>query len=106
MPGPGATSGISDLEAKLRAYAAEFSRLEVEDVTNAIPNAAAADFLLANVPLFECPDTDIERTYYFRWWTYRKHLRKDEEGGWSRSFSIMSGTPAKTTRSRALWGTI
>ena len=34
------------------------------------------------IPLFECPDEDIERTYYFRWWTYRKHLRKTKEGGW------------------------
>ena len=34
------------------------------------------------IPLFECPDEDIERTYYFRWWTYRKHLRRTRDGGW------------------------
>ena len=32
------------------------------------------------IPLFECPDEDIERTYYFRWWTYRKHFRKTSVG--------------------------
>jgi len=32
--------------------------------------------LRTNVPLFECPDKDFERTYYFRWWTYRKHIKQ------------------------------
>ena len=34
-----------------------------------------------NIPFFECPDKTIERTYYFRWWTFRKHLR-DTPDGW------------------------
>ncbi|HAX97249.1 MAG TPA: hypothetical protein DCY35_12145 [Prolixibacteraceae bacterium] len=33
-----------------------------------------------NIPLFECPDKQIELTYYFRWWTYRKHIKKTEDG--------------------------
>ena len=33
-----------------------------------------------NVPLFDCPDKEIELTYFFRWWTYRKHLRQTPEG--------------------------
>ena len=33
-----------------------------------------------NVPRFECPDKDIERTYHFRWWTYRKHIRQIPTG--------------------------
>ena len=44
------------------------------------PNAAAWDFLEANIPLFECPDEDIQRTYYFRWWTYRKHIKQTPDG--------------------------
>ncbi len=45
-----------------------------------IPNAQAWSFLETNIPLFECPDTDIERTYYFRWWTYRKHIKSTADG--------------------------
>ena len=63
------------LPAKLKSYVANFNLADTETVTNAISNAAASDFLLSNVPLFECSDKDIERTYYFRWWIFRKHLR-------------------------------
>jgi len=45
-----------------------------------VPNAKAWAFLKANVPLLECPDKDIERTYYFRWWTYRKHIKETPDG--------------------------
>jgi predicted GH43/DUF377 family glycosyl hydrolase len=45
-----------------------------------VPNAAAWEFLKANVPLFECPDKDLEEIYYFRWWTYRKHLKETPDG--------------------------
>lgn len=69
-----------DLEAKLRAYVARFNADDTELYTNAIPNAAAADFLAANVPLLDCPDPEIERTYYFRWWTYRIHIKKSPAG--------------------------
>ena len=41
---------------------------------------AAWDWMRRNVPLFECPDRDVELTYYFRWWTYRKHLRQTPDG--------------------------
>src|SRR5262249_10261551 len=27
-----------------------------------------------------CPDKVIEETYYFRWWTYRKHIHATPEG--------------------------
>ncbi len=64
----------------LRDYVAAFNADDGELYTNAVPNAVAADFLERNVPVFACPDADIERTYYFRWWTYRKHLRRTEKG--------------------------
>lgn len=67
-------------EEKFRAYADRFAALDTER-SNSIPNAAAADFLAKNVPFFECPDPEIELTYAFRWWTYRKHL-VHAEGGW------------------------
>ena len=67
----------------LDAYVVRFNATDEELYTNAIPNSAAAAFLSDAVPLFACPDKDIERTYYFRWWTYRKHLRRQKSGdGW------------------------
>lgn len=62
-------------------YVPAFNRTDEELYKNAIPNSAAEEFLRANAPSFECPDKEIERTYHFRWWTYRKHLRK-AAGGW------------------------
>ena len=30
--------------------------------------------------MIDLPDKDIEETYYFRWWTYRKHIKNTEDG--------------------------
>ncbi len=62
-----------------RHYVERFNTDDEELYAN-IPNAGAWEFLAANVPLLECPDKDVERTYYFRWWTYRKHVRKTPDG--------------------------
>ncbi len=61
-------------------YVPEFNRNDEELYTNAIPNSAAEKFLRENAPSFTCPDADIERTYHFRWWTYRKHIRETPDG--------------------------
>lgn len=45
-----------------------------------VPNENAAEFLKENIPLFECPDKELEKTYYFRWWTFRKHIKKTPDG--------------------------
>ncbi|MGC4035023.1 MAG: hypothetical protein QM764_03610 [Chitinophagaceae bacterium] len=45
-----------------------------------ITNDKSWSFLVNNIPLFECPVRSIERTYYFRWWTYRKHIKQTPEG--------------------------
>ncbi|MHC4586383.1 MAG: hypothetical protein ACYS3N_17775, partial [Planctomycetota bacterium] len=42
----------------------------------AFPNSHAWSFVTENCPLFECPDKEIEKTYYYRWWLYRKHIKK------------------------------
>ena len=76
------SGGGSDLAELCREYVRRFNAQDEELYRNAIPNADAERFLLDNAPLFECPDKDIERTYYFRWWTYRKHLRRGADGGW------------------------
>ncbi|GAB3398884.1 hypothetical protein GCM10027515_04580 [Schumannella luteola] len=35
-----------------------------------------------NVPYFDAPDPEFLRTYYFRWVTYRNHLRKTQDGSY------------------------
>ena len=65
---------------KLKKYVNYFNSLDTEAVKNYIPNAAAADWLAVNIPLLECPDQVIEQNYYYRWWTFRKHLVKTPDG--------------------------
>lgn len=62
-----------------KAYVDRFNRDDVELYTN-IPNAQAWSFLSENVPRFECPDPLFEQTYYFRWWTFRKHVKQTPDG--------------------------
>lgn len=64
----------------LKHYVEAFNRDDRELYPQAIANVAAWDFLKTNVPLFECPDPAIEQTYLFRWWTYRKHIKRTSEG--------------------------
>lgn len=64
---------------KLASYVEQFNADDDELYAN-ISNAEALEFLEQNIPLFDCPDKDIERTYYFRWWTYRKHVKNTEDG--------------------------
>lgn len=61
-------------------YVREFNRNDEEHYRQHIPNESAAAFLKENIPLFECPDKKMEETYYFRWWTFRKHIKKTPEG--------------------------
>ena len=64
----------------LAHYVDSFNKNDAELVATTIPNAAASDWMQQNVPRFECPDPVIEETYYFRWWTFRKHLRETPDG--------------------------
>ena len=61
-------------------YVDYFNETDDEIVVNHIANSESWAWLEKNVPLFECSDKDIERIYYFRWWTYRKHIRQTPEG--------------------------
>ena len=70
---------ILPLETMRRRFE-RFSRDDRELYGNAYSNATAHLSVGTQIPLFECPDEDIERTYYFRWWTYRKHLRRAGDG--------------------------
>lgn len=61
-------------------YVEQFNAHDEEIYPQHIPNAAAWAFLKDNIPLFECPDPELEKTYYFRWWTYRKHIKQTPDG--------------------------
>ena len=64
----------------LTDYVDQFNAQDEDLVVNAVPNAEAAAFLTRNIPRFDCPDKTFERTYYFRWWTYRKHVKMTPDG--------------------------
>lgn len=68
------------LHSFLQDYTKKFNAADEESFPTYIPNNEAFEFLKANIPLFECPDKEIEETYYFRWWTYRKHIRQTPDG--------------------------
>ena len=57
-----------------------FNSMEDENVTNFISNAQSWAWLQKEIPLFECPDREVEEMYYFRWWSFRKHLVKTPAG--------------------------
>ncbi|MHA4896340.1 MGH1-like glycoside hydrolase domain-containing protein [Pedobacter sp. PWIIR3] len=61
-------------------YVDAFNQGDDELYKNFISNQDSWEFLSQNIPLLDCPDKDLERTYYFRWWTYRKHIKKTPEG--------------------------
>ena len=73
------TAALLDAES-FRHYIEDFHRTFKEEVVNYIPDARAWEFLKANIPLFTCPDGEIERLYYYRWWTYRKHIKETPAG--------------------------
>jgi ribulose 1,5-bisphosphate carboxylase large subunit-like protein len=75
-PGAGAVLKVSDF----RHYVDQFNAMVTEDVVNAVPNADAWEWLTSNVPFFACPDRGLEQTYYYRWWAWRKHLKRTPKG--------------------------
>ncbi len=54
--------------------------MEDENVTNFVSNADSWSWLKKEIPFFECPDQEVEEMYYFRWWSFRKHLEKTPQG--------------------------
>ncbi|MBR2466027.1 MAG: hypothetical protein IKB38_03745 [Clostridia bacterium] len=68
------------LTKKLKAYVDSFNENDSELYKNSIDNAHAYEWLKECAPRFECPDGDFERTFYFRLWTFRKHVKETPEG--------------------------
>jgi hypothetical protein len=72
-----------------RRYVAAFNSQRPDDTAENLPadgsitvigNDQTAAWMERNVPLFERSEKDIEETYHFRWWTYRKHVRNTPVG--------------------------
>ncbi|MDE6466742.1 MAG: six-hairpin glycosidase, partial [Duncaniella sp.] len=61
-------------------YPEYFNDMEDENIVQAIPNAESSKWMKENVPLFECPDKDMEEMYYYRWWSLRKHIKDTPVG--------------------------
>jgi len=90
-----------------RSYIDRFNRQDTAELhvdvvpgTRMIRNADAWEFLEQNIPFFECPDKEIEEVYYYRWWTFRKHIKQTPEGyvitefmpnvSWARKYNSIS----------------
>ena len=82
-----------DLQEKLRGYVEQFNRDDDETIVNEVSNAQAGGWLRERVPRIAVPDAEIERTYYFRWWTYRKHIRRTPEGHVLSEFNTVKELP-------------
>ena len=65
---------------RLKNYVDRFNRNDNELYEQFISNDESFEFLNKNIPMIDLPDKDIEETYYFRWWTYRKHIKNTEDG--------------------------
>jgi hypothetical protein len=61
-------------------YIDSFNANDEELYVQYISNKESWNFLSGNIPLLDCPDKIIEQTYYFRWWTYRKHITQTPDG--------------------------
>jgi hypothetical protein len=77
-------AAVDDLQVlKPAAFAhhiERFNTMEDENWTKYVSNAASWDWLQQNIPFFECPDREVEEMYYFRWWSFRKHLEQTTNG--------------------------
>ncbi len=81
-------AGLSALAAQppvldresFRHYIDDFNSIPTPDVVSFIPDAQAWTWMKENVPFFTCPDPDVERTWYYRWWSFRKHIRQTPSG--------------------------
>jgi len=68
------------MAGKFKHYVDYFNKMENENIVQAIPNDSAWPWMVKNIPLFECPQKELEEIYYYRWWTLRKHIKKTEQG--------------------------
>jgi hypothetical protein len=78
--GQGQSSTEFIIPDSVRHHIEFFNSMDEESIRNAISNDQCWDWMLENIPWFECPDKEIEQLYYYRWWVYRKHIRHTPNG--------------------------
>lgn len=61
-------------------YVDYFNQMEDENIIQAIPNNASAEWMRKNIPLFNCPQQNFEEIFYYRWWSLRKHIKETPAG--------------------------
>jgi hypothetical protein len=66
--------------ADYKHHVDKFNAADAENVVNLIPNAKAWEWMMEEIPWFDCPSAQFEETYYFRWWSFRKHVKRTEDG--------------------------
>ena len=69
-----------DFSERLQQYTGQFLQEDVELYPQEISNPEAYSWMLREIPFLDCPDKDLERTYYYRWWTLRKHWKTTPYG--------------------------
>jgi hypothetical protein len=75
------TSGPAVLKAgDFERHVQYFNTMEDENKVNAIPNAESWKWLKSNIPLFDSPQENFQQMYYYRWWTFRKHIHQTPKG--------------------------
>jgi hypothetical protein len=65
---------------QFKHYVDYFNSMETPNIEQAIPNDSAWYWMQQNIPLFECPQQNMEEIFYYRWWTLRKHIKKTPQG--------------------------
>src|SRR5579875_587544 len=66
--------------ANYKHYVDSFNDDYPDTTVNAVNNEHCWEWMLDNIPFFDCPDKDLEKTYYFRWYSYRKHIKNTPDG--------------------------
>jgi hypothetical protein len=66
--------------AGYKHYIDKFNAVDEEAVVNLIPNAQAWEWMTEQIPFLDCPAGQFEETYYFRWWSFRKHIKQTGDG--------------------------
>lgn len=68
------------IKDKIKYYSNKFASNDDELYSGEILNIDAEDWMNAHIPIIDIPDKELEEKYYFRWWTYRKHIKRTQNG--------------------------
>ena len=78
-----ANAGLLDA-ADYAHYVENFNAMEPEEPTpGIIRNTQAWAWMVENCPLFDCPAKRFEEIYYYRWWSFRKHIKYPTNYGYT-----------------------